>query len=107
MKRFRTTIIGAGLTVAAIAGLGPIGTAAAAGDPYVGMQLLDELCASKGGLVVNSPYAISRCQAARSNKGFETEQLICEGLLDGRFVSAVFYDHHNRTSWSCIAGSPG
>ena len=78
-------------------------TVAAAGDPFVGMQILDELCERKGGLAVNSPYHIARCQGARSNKGFDLEQQICEGLLDGTFTAAAFLGHPNRTTWACTA----
>jgi hypothetical protein len=101
MNRFHIAAmtLTAGIGIAALTGT----TTAAAGDPFVGMQILDELCESKGGLAVNSPYHIARCQGARANKGFDLEQQICEGLLEGTFISAPFLGHPNRTTWACVA----
>ena len=96
------------LATAAAGGLA-LFTAGAAGASSTGetaKTVLDELCEERGGLPVNSPYAIARCQGARANKGFETERLICEDLADGRFVVTISTTHMNRASWACIATSP-
>jgi hypothetical protein len=107
MNRFRTMMaISAAVAATAFAGMSVASPAGAAADPFVGMQVLDLMCASNEGTPVNSPYAIGRCQAARTKKGFEIEQLVCEGLLEGHFISAPSFDRPNRTSWSCIAGQP-
>ena len=68
--------------------------------------VLDQLCEERGGVPVYSPYAIARCQAARANKGFDTEQRTCQDLADGRFVVAIGTPRMNRAAWSCIATSP-
>jgi hypothetical protein len=110
MNRFRISLIAtaaglAGLTgVAAVAGPAAA-TAPAAGDPAVGKQVLDLLCTSKDGSLFYSPYAISRCQEARDNAGFQIEELVCEGLLDGTFVSAPSTGRPKRVNWSCIPGA--
>ncbi len=107
MNRFRTVMaVSAVVASTAFAGMSSASRAVAAGDPFTGMQVLDLLCASKGGTPVNSPYAIARCQTAHDNKGFEIEQLICEGLLDGTFVSAPSFGRPNRTNWACVANQP-
>lgn len=99
MKKIRIGLAAGLATFTLLAG-GATG-AQAAGDPYVGMQVLDLLCAAKGGTAYNTPFTISRCQEARSNKGFELERLVCEGLLDARFASAPSYGRPNRTTWAC------
>jgi hypothetical protein len=96
--------IGAALTTFTLLAGGATG-AHAAGDPYVGMQVLDELCAARGGTAYNTPYTIARCQEARSNKGFELEQLVCAGLLGATFASAPSYGRPNRTTWICYPNS--
>ena len=107
MNRFRTVMaVSAAVASIAFAGVSFASPAGAAADPFVGMQVLDLMCESNEGMPVNSPYAIARCQAARGKKGFEIEQLICVGLLEGNFISAPSFDRPNRTSWSCIAGQP-
>jgi hypothetical protein len=103
MKKIRIGLAAGLATFTLLAG-GATG-AQAAGDPYVGMQVLDELCAAKGGTAYNTPYTISRCQEARSNKGFELEQVVCEGLLDATFSSAPSAGHRNRTTWICYPNS--
>ena len=105
MNRFHAIALTAAAAAALVipgAGAGPV---AAAGDPFVGMQVLDLLCASKGGTPVNSPYAIGRCQDARGAEGFEIETLICNGLLDGTFVSGPSFARPRRISWACISGA--
>ena len=67
---------------------------------------LKELCEDRGGLPVNSPYAIARCQGTRANKGFEAERLICEGLDDAAFVLSIHATHMNRASWACTSTVP-
>ena len=107
MKRFHTLALTAAAAAAVtlvIPGSGA-GPAAAAADPFVGMQVLDLLCESKGGMPVNSPYAIGRCQDARRAEGFEIEALICTGLLDGNFVSGPSFARPRRITWACIPGA--
>src|SRR5688572_29825382 len=82
------------------------GAAVASSTGETAKTVLDQLCEGRGGLPVNSPYAIARCQGARANKGFESEQLICEGLAAGRFVVTISTTHMNRATWACIATSP-
>ena len=62
---------------------------------------LDALCRSNGGLVVRSPFSLARCQAARNNKGFEQEQVLCEVGLDGTFVVTQL-DRMIRSTWACF-----
>jgi cytochrome c5 len=103
MKRFYAiTLAAAAATAVVIPGSGP---AAAAADPFVGMQVFDMLCEAKDGTPVNSPYAIGRCQDARRAEGFEIETLICNGLLDGTFVSGPSFARPRRDSWACIPGA--
>lgn len=101
MKTIRLGLAAALATFTLLAG-GAMG-AEAAGDPFVGMQVLDELCEARGGTAYNTPYTIARCQEARSNKGFELEQLVCEGLLDATFNSAPSTGRPNRTTWVCVS----
>ena len=54
----------------------------------------------------STPYSITRCQFAHANKGFETEQAVCEGLADGEFILALGANHMNRASWGCSPTSP-
>jgi len=112
MNRFRTTIVTTATAAviaagAGLAGFGGPGSAAAAGDPFVGMQVLDMLCASKGGMSYDTPYTISRCQAARDNDGFEIERLVCEGLLEATFTSVATVGRPHRVNWFCIPGATG
>ena len=55
---------------------------------------LDQLCEARGGTPYSTPYSITRCQFARANKGFETEQAVCEGLADGEFILALSTQPH-------------
>jgi hypothetical protein len=112
MKRSRTTTtIVTAISAAAIAsaaclgGIAGAGRAAAAGDPFVGMQVLDLLCESKGGTAYQTPYTISRCQAARDAEGFEIERLVCEGLLGARFAWVETVGRPHRVNWFCIPGA--
>jgi hypothetical protein len=104
MHRFRTrTVTGAaalGLAGAVVAG--PAGPASAAGDPDIGKQVLDLLCTSKSGTPFFTPFTISRCQEARPRQGFDVEQLICEGLLEGTFESVPSPTRPSRTNWFCF-----
>ena len=105
MKRFRSrSALAVAVVSIGLAGLAGLAAphAADAADPEIGMQVLDLLCVSKGGTPVNTPFAISRCQGARPVKGFEIEQLVCEGLLDGRFASAPTFHRPHRATWSCF-----
>ena len=84
----------------------PAGAAGASSDGEAIRTVLNEFCEQRGGMPIRSPYALARCQDARINKGFETEQQICEGLADGRFVVSPSTTRMNRASWACIATSP-
>ena len=82
---------------------GSSGASSAVDDAKV---VLDELCEARGGDAYSTPYSITRCQFARANKGFETEQAVCEGLADGEFILALGSNHMNRASWGCSPTSP-
>lgn len=105
MLRFCTLAV-AGAAALGLSGalLSPASPASAAGDPGIGMQVLDMLCTSKAGSPVNTPFTISRCQDARAGQGFEVEQLICEGLLEGTFRSVASSSRPNRVNWFCFPG---
>lgn len=84
-------------------------TAGAAGASSTNQNPLDalkELCENRGGLPVNSPYAIARCQDARANKGFEAERLTCEGLDNAKLVVTISTTRMNRASWACTSTVP-
>ena len=95
------------LTVAAAGGLTlfSAGAAGASSSADSVKTTLDEHCVARGGLPVTSPYSIARCQGARANKGFDSEQAICEDA-DGSFIVTVSTTHMNRATWACIATSP-
>jgi hypothetical protein len=82
---------------------GSAGAASAGGDAKI---VLDELCEARGGTPYSTPYSITRCQFARANKGFETEQTVCEELAGGEFILALSTDRMNRASWGCSPTSP-
>jgi hypothetical protein len=103
MLRFRALAV-AGATALGLGGALVAGSAGAAGDPEIGMQVLDMLCASKDGSPVNTPFTISRCQEARNREGFEVEGLICEGLLEGTFRSVTSSGRPRRVNWFCFPG---
>lgn len=86
-------------------GLVTAGTAGASSGTGDANVLLDQLCEARGGTPYATPYLITRCQFARSNKGFETEQAVCEGLAEGEFVLALGTNHMNRASWGCTTMS--
>jgi hypothetical protein len=88
-------LVGSGL------GLATAGTAGASSGTDDAKVLLDQLCEARGGTPYATPYLLTRCQFARSNKGFETEQAVCEGLAHGEFVLALSTNHMNRASWGC------
>ena len=107
MLRFRNLAV-AGVAVLGLAGAvlgGAPNPASAAGDPVIGMQVLDLLCTSKGGSPYNTPMTISRCQDARTKEGFQVEQLICEGLLEGSFRSVTSPTRPKRVNWFCFPGA--
>ena len=104
MNRYRLVIATTAVALAGLVG----GTAAivqAGGDPAVGKQVLDAMCVEDKGAPVFTPYAIARCQEARDSDGFQIEQLVCEGLLDGTFESAPAIGRPNRTNWFCFPGA--
>jgi hypothetical protein len=74
-------------------------------DATPAVRELEQLCDQKGGTVVRTPYALVRCQEARSNKGFVTEQALCEEDVAGHFAAAPTFDRRNRTSWACSQGA--
>lgn len=74
-------------------------------DPFVGMQVLDRMCGEDGGRPVNTPFTISRCESARSRHGFETERLVCEGLVGGSFSTVPNVRRPQRTNWFCFPGA--
>ena len=93
---------------AAVGGLAffTAGTAGASSTNDNALDALKELCEKRGGLPVTSPYSISRCQGARTNKGFEAERLICESLDNAAFLVTTSATHMNRASWSCTSTVP-
>ncbi len=106
MSRLRTLAVScvAAIGFAGAIVAGPRVTAGAAGDPAIGTEVLNLLCASKGGSPVFSPYTVGRCQAARAREGFAVEGLICEGLLDGTFEHVPSPGRPNRVNWFCFHG---
>jgi hypothetical protein len=82
------------------------GASGASSAVHEAKVVLDELCEARGGDAYSTPYSITRCQFARANKGFETEQAVCEGLADGEFILALSTTHMNRASWGCSPTSP-
>ena len=96
------------LATAAAGGLAffTAGAAEASSTGESAKTVLDQLCEDRGGIPIYSPYAIARCQAARANKGFDTERQTCVDLADGRFVATIGTPHMNRATWACIATSP-
>ena len=87
-------------------GLGTSSTAGASSGPDEAKIVLDQLCEAGGGTAYSTPYSITRCQFARANKGFTTEQAVCEGLANGEFILALRTNHMNRASWGCSPTSP-
>ena len=87
-------------------GLVTAGTAGASSAVDDARIVLDRLCEARGGTPYSTPYSITRCQFARANKGFETEQAVCEGLANGEFIVALATNHMNRASWGCSPTSP-
>jgi hypothetical protein len=103
MNRFRSTVLALTAAVAGVT-LGGAQPVTATVDPGVGTQVLDLLCRSKDGQPFVTPFTISRCQEARTPKGVEVEQLICEGLLGGTFQRVDSPGRPNRTNWACVHG---
>ena len=104
MSRFRSAVVAG--AVAVLAGAAGVATAQpVSADPVIGVEVLNQLCVSKGGAMVSSPYTIARCQEARSNKGFERERSICDGSLGGTFQNVASPGLHNSTNWFCFATS--
>ena len=108
MRRFRSLaaiVAAAGFSGALVAStISPVGAAGAVGDPAIGTQVLNMLCASKAGSPVFTPMTISRCQDARPRGGFAIEELICEGLLEGSFESVTSASRPSRVNWFCFHG---
>ena len=87
-------------------GLVTAGTAGASSSADDAKIVLDQLCEARGGTPYSTPYSITRCQFARANKGFTTEQEVCEELADGEFILSIGTTHMNRASWGCSPTSP-
>ena len=81
----------------------PTATSHASGDDA--RQVLDAMCAARGGDSSGPPYSIARCVGARANKGFDAERLVCDGAV-GRLDWARDPAHMNRASWSCVPLEP-
>lgn len=96
--------VGALATAAVLVLSGP--TAASAADDGAAIETLKVLCTTKGGDAYTTPYAIVRCQQARSNKGFDEERRVCEHELGARFTAVESIYRNNRTTWTCTATSP-
>jgi hypothetical protein len=96
------------LAAVAAGGLGVVtaGSAGASSGVAEAKIVLDQLCEARGGTPYSTPYSITRCQFARANKGFQTEQAVCEGLGDGEFILGSSTDRANRASWGCSPTSP-
>jgi hypothetical protein len=105
MKRL-ITLATTALAVGSLGVFANTSPASAAGDPVIGMEVLDMLCVMRGGTAYTTPFTISRCQEARSKHGFVIEELICEGLLDGNFGAAPSHNRPKRTTWVCSPGAP-
>ena len=95
----------AGVVTAGL-GLGTAGTAAASSGADDAKLVLDQLCEARGGTPYSTPYSITRCQFARANKGFDTEQDVCEAMAGGEFILALSTNHMNRASWGCSPTAP-
>jgi hypothetical protein len=106
MLRFRALAV-VGVTALGSGGALVAGSAGATGDPEIGTQVLDMLFRSKDGSPVYTPFTISRCQEARNREGFDVEQLICEGLLEGTFRSVTSAGRPGRVNWFCFPGQIG
>jgi hypothetical protein len=104
MNKLITTTVAFAACAAGSIGIAGWSTAGAAADPAAGEQVLDLLCAESGGTSYFTPYAIARCQNARSNTGLEIEVLVCEGLLEGTFAAAPSPTRPGHTTWSCFPG---
>ena len=106
IQKYIRTFVFAG---AAASGLGLVtaGTAGTAGASSADAKIvLDQLCEVRGGTPYSTPYAITRCQFAHANKGFEPERTVCEEQAGGRFILALNTSRMNRASWGCSPTSP-
>ena len=99
------TFILVGVAAGAVV-LGPAGPAGASSSVDDAKIVLDELCRERGGTPYTTPYSITRCQFARANKGFTTEQEVCEELADGEFILSISTTRMNRASCGCSPTSP-
>jgi hypothetical protein len=106
MNRFRL-VVAAGVATSAVLVGGAAALVHADTDPASGKQVLDAMCIEDKGAPVFTPYAIGRCQAAHIPGGAPIEQLVCERLLGGTFVSSPTVDRPSRTNWACIPGASG
>src|SRR4051794_1610632 len=97
IPKFIPTFVLAGVAAGGL-GLATAGTAGASSGADDAKIVLDQLCEGRGGALYSTPYSITRCQFARANKGFTTEQAVCEGLADGEFILALSTNHMNRAS---------
>lgn len=108
MTRTRAFTLAALLSASAVLVSTPSASAVSAtNNETAAVQELERLCNQKRGTVVRTPYALVRCQEARSNKGFDAELALCEETLGGEFHASPTFGRRNRTSWSCVAGASG
>jgi hypothetical protein len=105
MPKFVPKFVLAGVAASGV-GLVTAGSADASSSADDAKIILDQMCEARGGTAYSTPYSITRCQYARANKGFETEQAVCEGLAGGEFILALSSNHMNRASWGCSPTSP-
>ena len=105
MPKFVPTFVLVSIAASGV-GLVTAGNADASSSADDAKIILDQMCEARGGTAYSTPYSITRCQFARANKGFETEQAVCEGLAGGEFIVSLSSNHMNRASWGCSPTSP-
>ena len=93
------------LTAAAVAtgAVAAVGASSASAELTPPQQALAELCRAERGDFYVTPYAMARCQSARSREGeFAQEREICTQSLQGEFVTVEDYlGKNNRWLWVC------
>lgn len=108
MTRTRAFTVAALLSAGAVLVSTPSASAVSStNDEAAAVQELERRCDEKGGTVVRTPYALVRCQEARSNKGFDAELALCEETLGGEFHAGPTFGRRNRTSWACVVDASG
>ena len=99
----KRTIAAAAIAAAAVGAVASDGTTSSAVELSPGQQALADLCRASRGDFYWTPYAIARCQGARSRGGeFQQERDLCTGSLQGEFVTVEEYlGKNNRWLWVC------